>query len=491
MLLSELLSRIEILEQVGPLDREVAGVHFDSRAVGPSDLYVAAPGTQVDGHTFIDAVVAAGAGTVLCERLPATCNPEVTYVRVASARYALGLLANTWYGNPSEALTLVGVTGTNGKTTTATLLYRLFQRLGHRVGLLSTIRNYVGDEVVPSTHTTGDALQIASLMARMVAAGCTHCFMEVTSHAVDQHRIAGLRFRGALFTNLTHDHLDYHGTLEAYRDVKKSYFDSLPDDAFALTNADDPVGELMIASTRAACYRYGTVPGCDFPLELRDADASGMQLRIAGHKIATRLVGAFNASNLAAVFGAAALLGEAPEQVAVELARLDPVEGRMERIDGPEGITAVVDFAHTPDALEKAIAALRGSGEGRPLICVVGCGGDRDAEKRSIMGQIAARQCDQAVFTADNPRSESPEVIVAAMLSELTEDENARVQVIVDRRRAIDATCRSAPPGAIVLIAGKGHEKYQEIAGDKRPFDDCQCARDAFSSRAQRERLST
>lgn len=491
MMLSELLSRIEILERTGPVDREVAGIHFDSRAVGPGDLYVAAPGTRVDGHDFIDAVVAAGAGTVLCERLPASCNPKVTYLKVANARYALGLLANAWHGYPSESLTLVGVTGTNGKTTTATLLYHLFQRLGHRVGLLSTIRNYAGDDVVPSTHTTGDALQIASLMARMVAAGCTHCFMEVTSHAVDQHRIAGLRYCGALFTNLTHDHLDYHGTLEAYRDVKKSYFDSLPDSAFALTNIDDPAGDLMIASTKAARYSYGTAPDCEFPLELREATASGMRLRIAGHDITTRLVGAFNASNLAAAFGAAVLLGEDPDQVAAELAQLDPVEGRMEWIDGPDGITAVVDFAHTPDALEKAISALRGSGIGRQLICVIGCGGDRDAEKRPIMGQIAARQCDQAVFTADNPRSESPESILAAMLTGLAADEIGRVQVIADRRNAIDVACRSAAPGAIVLIAGKGHEKYQEINGEKLPFDDCRCARDAFASRVQRGHLAT
>ncbi|MEI9927817.1 MAG: UDP-N-acetylmuramoyl-L-alanyl-D-glutamate--2,6-diaminopimelate ligase [Sphingomonas sp.] len=483
MLLSQLLSRVEVLSHLGPADPDISAIQFDSRKVQRGDLYVAAPGTQVDGHIYIDAVVAVGVAAIVCERLPERCAEGVTYVRVASARLALGLLANAWHGYPSERLTLVGITGTNGKTTTATLLYRLFNNLGHRTGLLSTIRNYAGDEVVPSTHTTGDALQIASLLARMVAAGCTHCFMEVTSHAIHQHRIAGLRYRGGVFTNLSHDHLDYHGTLEAYRDVKKSWFNALPPSAFALVNADDPISGTMVAVTQARRSTYGCAVESDFPLEIRSADAAGMQLVIAGHAVPTRLVGAFNASNLAAVFGVAVLLGEDPEVIAPSLAELDPVEGRMERIDGPAAITAVVDFAHTPDALDKALTTLRESASGRMLICVVGCGGDRDADKRPVMARIAAAGSDRTIFTADNPRSEDPLDILDAMMAGLTPDLVSRVQVIPDRRSAILAACGDAPPGALVLIAGKGHEKYQEVAGDKRPFDDVACAREALRSR--------
>jgi len=480
--LSRLLARVEVLSHTGSLDRTIKAIHFDSRKVGSGDLYVAAPGTQVDGHIFIEAVIAAGATAIVCERLPEYLAEGVTYVQVANARLALGLLASAWYGYPSEQLTLVGVTGTNGKTTTATLLYRLFNRLGHRSGLLSTIRNYAGDDVVPSTHTTGDALQIASLMARMVTAGCTHCFMEVTSHAIHQHRIAGLRFQGGVFTNLSHDHLDYHGTLEAYRDVKKSWFDSLPISAFALVNGDDPVSSIMVANTPARCSTFGHAADNDFQFEILRADPAGMQLAIAGQVFSTRLVGTFNASNLAAVFGTAVLLGVDPTVVASAIAELDPVEGRMERVDGPVGLTAVVDFAHTPDALEKALKTLRQWAPERTLICVVGCGGDRDAEKRPVMGEIAVAYSDRAIFTSDNPRSEDPEAILDAMAAGVAPDRASRVEVIPDRRSAILTACGEAEPGALILIAGKGHEKYQEVAGEKRPFDDVACAREALNA---------
>jgi UDP-N-acetylmuramoyl-L-alanyl-D-glutamate--2,6-diaminopimelate ligase len=486
MRIAELLHRIDVISVSGPPNPDVSGIHFDSRKIGPGDLYVAAPGTQVDGHNFIEAVIQAGAVAIVCERLPESLRKEVTYVRVENARYVLGLLANAWHGYPSESLTLVGITGTNGKTTTATLLYHLCNRLGHRTGLLSTIRNYAGDEVVPSTHTTGDALQIASLIAKMVAAGCTHCFMEVTSHAIHQHRIAGLVFRGAVFTNLSHDHLDYHGTLEAYRDVKKSWFDGLPDTAFALINCDDAVAGIMAADTRAKCVSYGQAAGADFPLEILSSDAFGMQLAIAGDSISTTLVGTFNASNLAAAYGTAVLLGEDHSVVANKLAELDPVEGRMERIDGPEKITAVVDFAHTPDALEKALLTLRASTGDRTLICVVGCGGDRDAEKRPVMAAIAAECSDRVIFTSDNPRSENPGAILDAMMSGVKLSLANRVTVITDREQAILAACIDAPEGAVILIAGKGHEKYQEVAGEKRPFDDVACARNAMVLRIVR-----
>lgn len=479
MQLSELLREVEVLRIVGPPDRDIREVHFDSRKIQSGDLFVAVPGTQADGHAFIPRVVEAGARVVVCERLPEDLG-EATYVVVRSASLALGHVANAYYGHPSRSLTLVGVTGTNGKTTTATLLYRLFQHLGHRTGLLSTIRNYAGDEVVPSTHTTGDAIQIASLMAKMVSAGCTHCFMEVTSHAIHQHRIAGLRFQGAVFTNLSHDHLDYHGTMEAYRDVKKSYFDGLSESAFSLTNSDDGVGAFMVSSTRSQRFTYGTSSSSNFPLIINHSDASGLDLAIDGYAIRSRLVGNFNAYNLAAVFGTAVLLGCEPAATAVVLRALDPVEGRMERIAGPGGTTAVVDFAHTPDALEKVLAALRGSATNSELYCVVGCGGDRDQDKRAVMAEIAARGSDHVIFTTDNPRSEDPLSIIAAMESGVPPGLKSRVTVIPDRRAAISAACHEAPPGAIILIAGKGHEKYQEIRGERHPFDDVECAREAF-----------
>lgn len=484
MHLSKLIERVEVITRVGLTDPDIAAVHFDSRKVGKGDLFVAVPGTRVDGHKYIDVVIAAGAAVVVCERLPEIISGNVTYVLVGNASQALGILANTWFGNPSEHLTLVGVTGTNGKTTTATLLYRLFSKLGYRAGLLSTIRNYAGDEIVPSTHTTGDALQIASLMAKMVDAGCTHCFMEVTSHAIHQHRIVGLRYRGAIFTNLSHDHLDYHGTIEEYRDVKKSYFDDLPPLAFALFNADDPVAKYMSEGTPAIRSTYGSAEGSNFSLEVLSTDAIGMQLRIAGHDIQTRLVGEFNASNLAAVFGASVLLGLDSSVVAQELPALDPVEGRMERIDGPAGIIAVVDFAHTPDALEKVLATLRKTASVRRLICVIGCGGDRDNEKRPLMAEIAARDSDEAIFTSDNPRSEDATAILAEMMLGIAPGLSDRVTVILDRRSAILSACRSAPENSVILIAGKGHEKFQEVGGEKVPFDDVLCAREALASRA-------
>ena len=480
MRLSELLEDVEVLQLEGPGDPVVRNIQFDSRKVQFGDLFVAVPGTQVDGHNFIPRVIEDGAAVVLCERLPQQVRPTTTYVRVRSASHALGLAANAYHRRPSEKLVLVGVTGTNGKTTTATLLYRLFSTLGHRSGLLSTIRNYVDGEVVPSTHTTGDAMQIASLMARMVSAGCTHCFMEVTSHAIHQHRIAGLRFDGAIFTNLSHDHLDYHGTLEAYRDVKKSYFDSLPPGAFALFNSDDPVSTLMVRDTAARHISYGTAGDCDFPVVIDRSDSRGLGIKVANRLICSRLVGTFNAYNLAAVFGAAVLLGADSKAAANALSTLSPVEGRMERIDGIRGVTAVVDFAHSPDALEKVLTTLRFSGGGASLICVVGCGGDRDREKRSVMAEIAARYSDRVIFTTDNPRSEDPLLILKEMLTGVPDKLRARVTTIFDRRVAIRAACAEAPPGAIVLIAGKGHEKYQEIAGKRLPFDDVQCARDAF-----------
>lgn len=482
MRLSNLLRDVEVLHLQGPQDPDVREVQFDSRKVQAGDLFVAVPGTQVDGHTYIPRVTEQGATVIVCERPPEQPNPGITFVRVASANLALGLIANAFHGHPSERLILVGVTGTNGKTTTATLLYRLFTALGQRSGLLSTIRNYAGDDIVPSTHTTGDAIQIASLMARMVAAGCTHCFMEVTSHAIHQNRIAGLRFDGAIFTNLSHDHLDYHGSLEAYRDVKKSWFDGLLAQAFALTNIDDPAGELMIQDTPARRITYGISKTADYRLQVLGSDAKGLDLNISGARVASHLVGEFNAYNLTALYAATCSLGVDPATAALELSKLKPVEGRMERIDGPRSVTAVVDFAHTPDALEKVLLTLRASNGSGLILCVVGCGGDRDKDKRPAMAEIAARGSDQVIFTTDNPRSENPQAILDEMLAGVPQQLKDRVKTIPDRREAIEMACADAPEGAVVLIAGKGHEKYQEIAGERRPFDDVECARAALAA---------
>lgn len=481
MRLEELLLGVEPVEVLGSVHREVDAIHFDSRKVSNGDLFFAVPGTSTDGHRFIPQVLDQGAGVIVCEHRPQASFGDATVVVVRSSARALGIMANNFYGRPSEKMTLVGVTGTNGKTTTATLLYRLFRQLHGTAGLLSTIRNFAGDEIIPSTHTTGDAIQIASLMAKMVAAGCTHCFMEVTSHAIHQHRITGLEFDGAVFTNLSHDHLDYHGTLEVYRDVKKSFFDSLPDDAFALTNVDDPVGMYMVDSSPARRVTYGQLAQADFQFSITEGIRHEIELRIDGFSVKSQLVGTFNAYNLAAVFGCAVLLGEQPKQVAGILASLAPVEGRMERVDGPEGKMAVVDFAHTPDALAKALATLRETAGQRSLTCVFGCGGDRDREKRPLMGKIAAELADAVILTNDNPRSENPEMILAQIRTGIPESYASKVQIVQDRQAAIVRACNMAPAGGIILVAGKGHEKYQEIAGERVPFDDVEVARSALA----------
>jgi UDP-N-acetylmuramoyl-L-alanyl-D-glutamate--2,6-diaminopimelate ligase len=480
MLLSALLRDVNTLQIEGPIDPDVHDVHFDSRKVQTGDLFVAVVGTRVDGHKFISTVLEGGAKVIVCEEIPDQRVASTTYVQVESSSQALGLIANAYYGQPSEQLTLIGVTGTNGKTTTASLLFRLFEILGFKVGLLSTIQNYVGDDIVASTHTTGDAIQIAQLLARMVDAGCTHCFMEVTSHAIDQNRIAGLNFDGAIFTNLTHDHLDYHGTFDAYRRTKKSYFDSLPPNAFALINIDDPSGTLMGRDTLARKFSYGSKPESEFLLAINHKASNGLQLTISGQPIQSRLVGDFNAYNLAGVFGAAKILGADTDDLLRAIPTLDPVEGRMERVDGSGDIMAVVDFAHTPDALEKTLATLRASNPVGPLICVVGCGGDRDKEKRPVMAKIAACNSDLVIFTSDNPRTENPVNILQDMLAGVPKEFGTRVTAEVDRRKAIFRACTDAVPGTLVLIAGKGHEKYQEISGKKHEFDDVKCAREAL-----------
>lgn len=470
--LDALFSEAPYLKVVGSLSRPIAEVQFDSRKVKKNDVFVAVVGTQVDGHSFIPRVIEAGAAAIVCERLPSDIDSTVTYVQVTDAAYSLGLLSHAFYGHPARKLTLLGVTGTNGKTTTATLLYRVFRELGYGCGLLSTIRNQINDEIIPSTHTTGDALQIASLMQKMVDAGCSHCFMEVTSHAIVQHRIAGIEFDGAIFTNLTRDHLDYHKTFEAYRDAKKSFFTSLDDGAFALSNCDDSNGVYMIDSTAAHRYLYGVSPTADFCLTVRDLTATGSKLEINGQALATKLVGKFNAYNACAVFAGACLLGEAPSMVLSALASCEPVEGRMHKV-ALGGKTAVVDFAHTPDALEKVLLTLSEvTGPAGGIITVVGCGGDRDRGKRPMMAALAARLSRKVILTADNPRSEDPNTIIEEMSAGIEPAFRDRATIIPDRRAAIERACQTATDNDVVLIAGKGHEKYQEVAGKRLPFDD-------------------
>lgn len=471
MRLMDLIDGVSLTDVFGDATVEVQSPQFDSRKVGSGDVFVAVSGTQVDGHNFVPQVIKNGARAVICEIPPQERPAEVTFVVVPNSSVALGIIAQNFYGRPSLKLKVVGITGTNGKTTTATSLYSLFSNLGRTCGLLSTIRNVVGEKTIPATHTTGDALQIGALMAQMVEHGCSHCFMEVTSHAIDQQRIAGVLFSGAAFTNLTHDHLDYHKTFEAYRDTKRRFFDSLAPDAFALTNSDDANGAYMTSNTNARRYTYGKY-GEDFRLEITRLTSEGSSIRINGKPIEMQLIGAFNAYNACAVFGTASLLGIGAEDLVASLPKLKPVEGRMQKIVSVGGVVGVVDFAHTPDALEKALVTLRDFvGAGR-IITVVGCGGDRDREKRPIMGAIAARESDRVFLTSDNPRSEDPARIIDEMYNGITAVDRPKVQRIVDRLSAIHAACGEAQSSDVVLVAGKGHEKYQEIAGVRNPFDD-------------------
>lgn len=482
MRLSEILNDVPTVEVQGDLDQRVDALTFDSRTVGPGSLFVALKGSNIDGHRFVPAVLAAGARAVVCEVLPDRLEDGVAYIVVPSSNEALGLLAANFFGHPSKYLTLVGVTGTNGKTTTATSLYRLFTRLGNKSGLLSTIENRVGTELIPSTLTTPDALQLQSLLRRMVDEECTHCFMEVSSHAVHQRRIGGVRFAGGIFTNLTHDHLDYHKTIDAYFAAKKQFFDDLPASAFALSNVDDPRGLAILRDCAASKHTYGLNGAADFPGNVLQADLAGTRLLVNGTDVSSNLRGKFNAYNLLAAYAAAVLLAREPAEVANACRSLDPVRGRYEVVRGDEGTLGVVDFAHTPDALENILVSLRDIAQGASqIITVVGCGGDRDKEKRPAMALIASQLSDRCIFTSDNPRSEDPEDILAQMMAGVPESRRSHVQVLVDRRQAIAAACSIASSTDIVLVAGKGHEAYQEISGRKFPFDDLQVLADLLS----------
>ena len=466
MRLKELLKHVEVLNILGDADIEITGVNIDSRRIEAGHLFVAVPGTVTDGHKFIPKAIEQGAVAVLCEYFPNKREPGVTYVAVESTEAWVGEVATQFYGDPSRKLKLVGVTGTNGKTTIATLLYNMFRKFGHKCGLLSTVCNYIEDEPIPTDHTTPDPIELNSLLARMVDAGCEYAFMECSSHAIAQKRIGGLLFEGGLFTNLTRDHLDYHKTFENYRDAKKAFFDGLEKDAFAITNADDKNGLFMVQNTKAQVKTYSTRTMADFKAKIIECHFEGMYLDINGKEVGVQFIGKFNVSNLLAVYGAAVMLGKKPEDILVILSTLKSVNGRLEPIRSPEGYTAIVDYAHTPDALENVLNAIHEVLDGKgKVITVCGAGGNRDKGKRPLMAQEAVKQSDRVIITSDNPRFEEPQDIIDDMLAGLDIRQMKKVVSIVDRREAIRTACMLAEKGDVILIAGKGHEDYQEIQG--------------------------
>lgn len=483
MKLNEVLKNITPIKIVGNDNVEITGVNIDSRRIKAGHLFVAIRGTQVDGHQFIDRAIELGADAVLCEELPEKLSDHVTYVQVESTEDAVGKVATLFYGNPSHKLKLVGVTGTNGKTTIATLLYNMFRKFGYKVGLLSTVCNYIDDVEVPADHTTPDPIELNELLAKMVEAGCEYAFMECSSHAIHQKRIGGLKFAGGLFTNLTRDHLDYHKTFENYRNAKKAFFDGLPKDAFAITNADDKNGMIMVQNTKATIKTYSIRSMADFRARILECHFEGMYLEIDGREVGVQFIGKFNVSNLLAVYGAAIMLGKKPEDILLVLSTLHSVSGRLEPIHSPEGFTAIVDYAHTPDALANVLNAIHEVLDGKGhVITVCGAGGNRDKGKRPLMAEEAVRQSDKVIITSDNPRFEDPQEIINEMLAGLNEQQMRKVISIVDRKEAIRTACMMAQKGDVVLVAGKGHENYQEIKGVKHHFDDKEVLHEIFKA---------
>ena len=455
------------------MDTEIASLAFDSREVETRSVFIAIKGTQTDGHVYIEKAIEKGAVAIVCEQLPDTLHEKITYVQVKDPAEALGIMAANFYGNPSEKLVLVGVTGTNGKTTCVTLLFQLYRELGYNTGLLSTVQNKINDETIPATHTTPDAIQLNALMAQMVAKGCTHCFMEVSSHAIMQQRVAGLVFRGALFTNLTHEHLDYHKTFDGYIKAKKMLFDGLPSTAFALVNTDDKRGAVMLQNTKASPYTYALKSVADFKGKILSNTLQGLELDLNSQNVWFKLIGSFNAYNLLAVYGVASILGENESEVLQLLSNLDPAPGRFEQVLTDTGITAIVDYAHTPDALENVLGTIKSFRTGNEqVITVVGCGGNRDKEKRPKMAQIACDLSDKVILTSDNPRDEEPTTIIEDMQKGVSPVNYKKTLVVVDRKEAIKTASSLAEVNDIILVAGKGHEAYQEIKGKKMPFDD-------------------
>ena len=483
MKLSELLKNVNPQAIVGDAGIDVTGVKIDSRQVSSGSLFVAVRGTQVDGHQFISKAVEQGAKAVMCESLPDSLADGVTYVQVTSTEDAVGPVATQFYGDPTSKLKLVGVTGTNGKTTIATLLYNMFRKFGHKCGLLSTVCNYIEEEAIPATHTTPDPIELNELLGRMADAGCEYVFMECSSHAIAQKRIGGLKFAGGLFTNLTRDHLDYHKTVENYRDAKKAFFDGLGKDAFAITNADDKNGMFMVQNTKAVVKTYSIRQMADFRARIVECHFEGMYLEIDGREVGVQFIGKFNVSNLLCVYGAAVMLGKQPEEILVAMSTLKSVNGRLDPIRSPEGYTAVVDYAHTPDALENVLNAIHEVLDGKgKVITVCGAGGNRDKGKRPLMAQEAVKQSDRVIITSDNPRFEEPQDIINDMLAGLNQKQLKKVISIADRREAIRTACMMAEKGDVILIAGKGHEDYQEIKGVKHHFDDHEVVRECFGA---------
>ena len=483
MVLKELIKNIRTLNITGSTEKEITGVNIDSRRIETGHLFVAMKGTQTDGHAYIGKAITQGAAAILCEDMPESTVDGVTYIQVESTEDVVGEVATTFYGDPSRHLKLVGVTGTNGKTTIATLLYNMFRKLGYKCGLLSTVCNYIEDEQIPADHTTPDPIALNQLLSRMVQAGCQYAFMECSSHAIAQKRIGGLKFAGGIFINLTRDHLDYHKTFENYRDAKKAFFDGLPKGAFAITNADDKNGMVMVQNTKATVKTYSTRSMADFRAKILECHFGGMYLEIDGREVGVQFIGKFNVSNLLAVYGAAIMLGEKPDNVLLVMSTLKSVSGRLDPVHSPEGYTAIVDYAHTPDALENVLKAIHEvlNGKGQ-VITVCGAGGNRDKGKRPLMAQEAVKQSDKVIITSDNPRFEEPQAIIDDMLAGLTAQQMKKVISIVDRKEAIRTACMMAQKGDVILVAGKGHENYQEVCGVKHHFDDKEVLKEVFES---------
>ena len=484
MKIKEILANCNLLEIRGDKDIDILDISFDSRKVSDGTLFFAVRGTQVDGHDYIEKAIGKGARAIVCERLPENLNEKVTYIKVDNSAYVLGVSAANFNDNPSKKLKLVGVTGTNGKTTIATLLYRLFSDAGYVCGLLSTIENIVSREIIPSTHTTPDPIELNQLLCKMVAAECEYAFMEVSSHSVDQDRIAGLDFAGGIFTNLTHDHLDYHKTMANYRNAKKKFFDMLPDNAFALTNYDDKNGAFMLQNTKAKKLGYALKHDADFKGIVLESHFDGMLLKINGTEVFTRLVGNFNASNILAIYGAALSLGFDKDELLVEISKLKGANGRFDMVYSNCGIVGIVDYAHTPDALENVLSTINDVRDHKEnLITVVGCGGNRDATKRPEMAAVAVKMSDRVILTSDNPRFEDPDEIIRQMKAGIAAEDLGKVLSITNRGEAIRTAVALAQKGDIILLAGKGHENYQEINGVKDHFDDKEKLSEAFKER--------
>jgi len=479
--LSDLIDGLAFTELQGSADVEITAIAFDSRQVIPGAMFVAVKGTQVDGHDYIDQAIKKGAIAVICEDLPAHTAGEVDFLMVADSSKALSLVAANFYGNPSAQLKLVGVTGTNGKTTVATLLYQLFRDLGYKCGLLSTVENQINGKVIPSTHTTPDPIELNRLLEEMVAQGCDYCFMEVSSHAVAQQRVANLQFAGGIFTNLTHDHLDYHKTFNSYLKAKKAFFDGLPKSAFALTNSDDKNGHIMLQNSQAHKKTYGLKSMADYKARILENQFGGLLLHIDNEEVWFKMVGTFNAYNLLAVYATAMLLEQNKAKVLTSLSKLTGAEGRFEYIVAPNKVIGIVDYAHTPDAVQNVLSTIHDIRKGsEKVITVIGCGGDRDKTKRPIMARVASEWSDKVILTSDNPRSEDPAQIIKDMIEGVDPAFKRHTVSIVDRREAIKTACMLANPGDIILVAGKGHEKYQESHGVKNHFDDMEELEEQF-----------